>query len=186
MFKGFVSISALCLLSACAGLPIVAPREVTSSYQPSELATSAGQAPIGVSVRGRPFGLNDQAAASAITPMLPTSGPAAGKLAAATGPTDRPRHHLMFNFAASLDETAEETCRGGRATGATAAPGGSVAVLGALCLGVTPMTWAVGRVDQATSVDSPAFSALMSEMGSLLMPSDNPGNRGEANIRILN
>lgn len=186
MFKVFASVSALFLLSACAGSPVIAPREVTSSYQPSELAASAGKAPIGVSVRGRPFGLTDQAAASAIAPLLPTSGPTAGKFAAAAGPTDRPTHHLVFNFAAPIDEAAEETCRGGRAGGGTAAPGDRILVQAALCLGVSPMSWAVGRVDQASGPDSPAFKALIDRMGSLLMPNDTPGARGEVNNRLNN
>lgn len=185
MFKILASAGALCLLSACAGQPIVAPRELASSYQPSELAMSAGKAPIGVTVRGRPYGLSDQAAAAAIAPLLPTSGPAAGKITAASGPTDKPTHHLVFNFAAAIDETAEEACRGGRAGGASAAAGDRVAVLGALCVGASPVSWAVGRVDQAASADSPAFRALMDRMGTLLMPNDNPGNRGEAGNRLI-
>jgi hypothetical protein len=186
MFKLLASASALCLLSACAGLPVVAPRDVASSYLPSELSASAGKAPIGVSVRGRPFGLTDQAAASAIVPLLPTSGPAAGKFAAASGPTDKPTHHLVFNFAAAADETAEETCRGGRAGGGTAAPGDRVVVLAALCVGVSQVSWAVGRVDEATGPDSPAFKSLISRMGSLLMPNDTPDNRSKVGIRLIN
>jgi hypothetical protein len=185
MFKLFVALSAVGLLSACAGSPVIAPRELSSSYQPSELAASAGKAPIGVSVRGRPFGLADLAAATAITPMLPSSGPAAGKLAAAAGPTDKPAHHLVFNFAAPLGETAEEACRGGSAGSGAAAPGGDVTVLGVLCVGVSPLSWAVGRVDQATTLDSPSFKSLMTQMGLILMPNDNPGNRGESNIRWM-
>ncbi|MFY7963182.1 MAG: hypothetical protein ACOVVK_24120 [Elsteraceae bacterium] len=184
MYKLLASVSALFVLSACAGSPVIAPRDVASSYLPTELAASAGKAPIAVSVRGRPFGLADQAAASAILPLLPTSGPAAGKFAAAAGPTDRPTHHLVFNFAAPIDETAEETCRGGRAGGGAAAAGDRVVIQAALCLGLSPMSWAVGRVDQATSPDSPAFKALIDHLGSLLMPTETPGNRGEPNNRL--
>jgi len=181
MSKLLGSVCAICLLSACSGVPVVAPREVSSAYQMSELAASAGKAPVGVSVRGRPFGLDDQTAAGRITPMLSTTGPAAGRLAAAAGPTEKPIHHLIFDFAAAPDETAEELCRGGRAgVGAGTAPSGDrVSVLGALCVGVTPLTWAVGRVEPTNGVDSSAFIALMNRMGSLLMPSDNPWARGE-------
>jgi hypothetical protein len=186
MFKLLASTSALFLLSACAGLPVVAPNDVRSSYLPSELSASAGTAPIGVSVRGRPFGLSDQAAAGAIAPLLPTSGPTAGKFAAAAGPTDKATHHLVFNFAAASDESAEETCQGGRAGGGTAAPGDRIVAQAALCLGVSPMSWAVGRVDQATGVDSPAFKSLIDRMGSLLMPNETPGNRGEVGNRLIN
>jgi NAD(P)-dependent dehydrogenase (short-subunit alcohol dehydrogenase family) len=80
--------------------------------------------------------------------------------------------------AAAPSETAEELCRGGRAGGGAAPAGDQVVVLGALCLGVTPLTWAVGRVDQANGPDSQAFVALMSRMGLLLMPNDNPWNGG--------
>jgi hypothetical protein len=63
MYKHLMSLLALATLSACAGAPVIAPQEILSSYQPSELAASAGKAPVGVTVRGRPFGLDDQAAA---------------------------------------------------------------------------------------------------------------------------
>ncbi len=185
MSKLLSSVCALCLLSACSGVPVFAPQEILTAYQPNELAASAAKMPVGVTVRGRPFGMDDQAMAQRVAALLPTSTPAAGRIAAASGPMDKPIHHLVFNFAAPANESADELCRGGRA-GVPPAPSGGdrVKVFGALCIGVSPLTWAVGSTDGASTPDAPAFQALINRMGSILMPSDNPGNKGESNVRM--
>jgi hypothetical protein len=186
MYKHVMSFLALATLSACAGAPMIAPQEILSSYQPSELAASAGKAPIGVTVRGRPFGLDDQAAAARLVAMLPTSTPAATRLNAATGPADSPVHHLVFSFAAPLNETADALCRGGRTGSVAASTGDRITIFAALCIGVSPQTWAVGTVDQATSIDAPAVRALIAQLGSRLMPNDNPGNKSDGGVRVVN
>jgi len=186
MFKPLLPVIALAALAGCAGAPVIAPNQVSSGYQPSELAASAAKTPVGVTVRGRPFGLDDQTAAARIVPLLPTATPAGRQLSAAVGVSEKPLHHLVFDFAAPGDETAEELCRGGRAGSAAAPAGDRVLVFGALCVGVSPVTWAVGRNDLSANADSPGFGALMGRMGSLLMPNDNPGNRGESGVRITN
>ena len=186
MYKHLISLFALATLSACAGAPMIAPQEILSSYQPSELAASAGKAPVGVTVRGRPFGLDDQAVAARLVAMLPTATPAANRLAAAAGPVDAPVHHLVFNFAAPVNETADALCRGGR-TGSVAAPTGDrITIFAALCIGVSPQTWAVGTVDQAATIDAPAVRALIAQLGSRLMPNENPGNKSDGGVRVVN
>jgi len=164
-----VALLALATLSGCAGGSTIGPLEVTSGYQPRELAASAAQTPVSVAARGRPFGLDDQAAAARIALLLPT-GTAAGRnfSPAATVP-DRPVHHLVFDFAATGGETADELCRGGR-LGSTAAPAGRMTVFGALCVGATPLSWAVGSTDASSGADSPEFRRFISDVAYALLP----------------
>ncbi len=171
IFPGF----ALMLLAACSGAPTIASSDVSSTYQSSELAASAAKTPVGVSVLGRPFGLDDQAAAAQLIPLLPTATPAGGLLRVAAAPTERPIHRLVFDFAAPENETAEELCRGGRAISRPTNGGGRATVFGALCIGETPLSWAVGSTDLADSLAAPAFRRLMERMGSTLMPTGAPG-----------
>jgi hypothetical protein len=165
-------------LAGCVG-PILAPGDIFTTYIPAELSRDAARAPIGVAVRAAQ---GDDAAARVVA-ALPRSGPARGNFAAAGAPTTATRHHIVVDFAPAADQTPDALCQGAASGGAPTA--GSVSA--ALCLGVTPLSWAVARDQRGAAPGEPGFADTIAQLGLALMPNDNPhrrDGRGEGLFRM--
>lgn len=179
---GWKSLAVL-LLTGCAALGTRISSDVAYQYQPEEIgAVASGQHQLKVDIRQKPFAIDDVTFSNAVVNAMQgsTRGRVVNFSLAPDNPYPRGNYRTVVLFSPPAGTVARQLCKSGPLD-TTTPPGpldlvpsaGEVRVQGALCQGELALSWASGRSSQATTIGSPGFDQLISQMTLALFPSEN-------------